>query len=73
MEMLNMKYRTRIYYSNAQKELMWDRWKKGLILFRNLYLAVGIKEIPAIRIGIKAELLKTRIQSPPFDGRDTSW
>jgi len=24
-----MKYRTRIYYSNAQKELMWDRWKKG--------------------------------------------
>jgi IS30 family transposase len=29
MEMLNMKYRTRIYYSNAQKALMWDRWEKG--------------------------------------------
>ncbi len=24
-----MKQRTRIYYSAAQKELMWDRWKKG--------------------------------------------
>ena len=24
-----MKYRTRIYYSDAQKALMWDRWKEG--------------------------------------------
>jgi len=24
-----MKYRTRIYYSNHQKSLMWDRWAKG--------------------------------------------
>ena len=24
-----MKYRPRIYYSDAQKALMWDRWKKG--------------------------------------------
>lgn len=24
-----MKYRTRIYYSDAQKSLMWDRWQKG--------------------------------------------
>jgi len=24
-----MKQRPRIYYSDAQKELMWDRWKKG--------------------------------------------
>ena len=24
-----MKYRTRIYYSDAQKALMWDRWQKG--------------------------------------------
>jgi len=24
-----MKYRTRIYYSDAQKALMWDRWEKG--------------------------------------------
>ena len=24
-----MKYRPRIYYTDAQKELMWDRWQKG--------------------------------------------
>ena len=24
-----MKYRPRIYYSDAQKSLMWDRWKEG--------------------------------------------
>ena len=24
-----MKQRTRIYYSQEQKDLMWDRWKKG--------------------------------------------
>lgn len=24
-----MKYRTRIYYSEAQKSLMWERWQKG--------------------------------------------
>ena len=24
-----MNYRTRIYYSESQKALMWERWKKG--------------------------------------------
>ena len=24
-----MKQRPRIYYSNSQKALMWERWKKG--------------------------------------------
>jgi hypothetical protein len=24
-----MKYRSRIYYSDTQKALMWDRWQKG--------------------------------------------
>ena len=24
-----MKYRPRIYYSDTQKALMWDRWQKG--------------------------------------------
>ena len=24
-----MKYRKRIYYSEADKALMWDRWQKG--------------------------------------------
>ncbi len=27
--MLPMKYRTRIYYTEAQKILMWNRWQKG--------------------------------------------
>ncbi len=27
-----MKYRTRIYYTEAQKSLMWDRWQKGASL-----------------------------------------
>ena len=24
-----MKYRPRIYYTNADKALMWERWQKG--------------------------------------------
>ena len=24
-----MKYKTRLYYSEEQKSLMWDRWQKG--------------------------------------------
>ena len=24
-----MKYRSRTYYTEGQKALMWDRWKKG--------------------------------------------
>jgi hypothetical protein len=27
--MLKMKYRKRIYYTEAQKALMWDRWQQG--------------------------------------------
>jgi IS30 family transposase len=27
--MLTMKYRTRIYYTEEQKALMWERWQKG--------------------------------------------
>ena len=27
--MLKMKYRTRIYYAETDKALMWDRWQKG--------------------------------------------
>ncbi len=29
MGVLKMKYPTRIYYSEADKSLMWDRWQKG--------------------------------------------
>ena len=27
-----MKYRTRTYYTDAQKALMWERWKEGWTL-----------------------------------------
>jgi IS30 family transposase len=27
--MLNMKYRTRTFYSESQKAMMWDRWRRG--------------------------------------------
>jgi hypothetical protein len=27
--MLQMKYRPRIYYTDSDKELMWDRWQQG--------------------------------------------
>jgi hypothetical protein len=29
MKVLQMKYPTRIYYSEADKALMWDRWQQG--------------------------------------------
>src|SRR5262249_59801179 len=28
-EGLHMKYRTRIYYTEADKALMWERWRQG--------------------------------------------
>jgi IS30 family transposase len=28
-EVLEMKQRSRIYYSDEQKSIMWDRWQKG--------------------------------------------
>jgi len=27
--MLQVKYRPRIYYTEEQKAVMWDRWQKG--------------------------------------------
>lgn len=33
-----MKYRTRIYYSESQKALMWDRWQKGDTLHQIAHL-----------------------------------
>jgi hypothetical protein len=29
---LQMKYRTRTYYTDSQKALMWERWKQGWTL-----------------------------------------
>jgi hypothetical protein len=29
VEVLQMKQRPRIYYSESQKALMWERWRKG--------------------------------------------
>ena len=33
-----MKYRTRTYYSDAQKALMWERWKEGWTLHQIAHL-----------------------------------
>jgi len=33
-----MKYRTRTYYTDAQKALMWDRWKQGWTLHQIAHL-----------------------------------
>ena len=29
-----MRYRTRTYYTDAQKALMWERWKQGWTLYQ---------------------------------------
>ncbi len=42
-----MKYRTRTYYTDAQKTLMWERWKDGWThhqiahLFNRSHTSVG--------------------------------
>ena len=33
-----MKYRTRTYYTDAQKALMWERWKQGWTLHQIAHL-----------------------------------
>jgi hypothetical protein len=33
-----MKHRTRIYYSDVQKALMWERWKEGWTLHQIAHL-----------------------------------
>jgi len=33
-----MKYRTRIYYTDVQKALMWERWKQGWTLHQIAHL-----------------------------------
>src|SRR6476646_768581 len=35
---LQMKYRTRVYYSDAQKAVMWQRWKQGWTLHQIAHL-----------------------------------
>jgi len=39
-----MKYRTRIYYSEEQKSLMWDRWQKVSLYIRLLDFLIGITQ-----------------------------
>ena len=34
-----MKYRTRTYYTDSQKALMWERWKQGWTLHQIALLA----------------------------------
>jgi hypothetical protein len=36
-----MKYRTRTYYTDVQKALMWERWKQGCTLRRLLICSIA--------------------------------
>ncbi|NKB99654.1 MAG: hypothetical protein GKR90_14320 [Pseudomonadales bacterium] len=40
-----MKYRTRIYYSESQKSLTWDRWQEGDLIAgtNNSYTATMVE------------------------------
>ena len=69
-----MKYRTRIYYTEAQKSLMWDRWQKGeslssiARLFDCNHSSIegilkqtgGIRPRPATTIAACADVIGTR-------------
>jgi hypothetical protein len=37
-----MKYRTRTYYTDTQKALMWERWKQGWTLHQIGSCSIGL-------------------------------
>jgi hypothetical protein len=39
---LQIKYRTRTYYTDVQKALMWERWKKGWTLHQMLICSIAL-------------------------------
>ena len=41
-----MKYPTRIYYTEADKALMWDRWREGESL-KNYFLSPDVPPLAA--------------------------
>lgn len=43
-----MKYRTRTYYTDAQKAVMWERWKQGWTLHPD---RPAVRSRPYVRSG----------------------
>jgi len=73
--MLKMKYRTRIYYSDSQKALMWDRWQKGDSLHDIARLFdrghSSISRILGETGGIRPPIRKRSARSLTLDERET--
>ena len=47
-----MRYRTRTYYTEAQKALMWERWKQGWTLHQIAHLSwYADRRLPGGRVG----------------------
>ncbi len=44
-----MKQRPRIYYTESQKKLMWDRWQKGDALHQNLHTGLTLRSLETPR------------------------
>ncbi len=55
-----MKQRPRIYYTEEQKSLMWDRWQKGESLHEIARLFD--RHHPSIQIGFTLSRARTQIQ-----------
>jgi hypothetical protein len=81
--MLHMKYRTRIYYTETDKALMWERWRQGKSLqaiaqlFDRNHSAIGgilartggIRPLPRSRAALALKLSEGRGDLPRGDGR----
>ena len=77
-----MKQRARIYYSEPQKAMMWDRWERGeslhdiARLFDRNHSAIqgilvrtgGIRPPPRTRLGSGAVLIGARRDLPRYRG-----
>ena len=53
------KYRQRIYYTEADKALMWDRWQQG----ESLHTIAGLGTQPASRSSQSSDSLTCSISS----------
>ncbi len=65
-----MKYRSRIYYTETDKALMWDRWQKGEFEDSPLYTLCALMfwpvrgiSCPLLADHLAAVMLSTRVYS----------
>ena len=62
-----MKYRTRTYYTDAQKALMWERWKEGWTLHQIAHL------FNRAHTSVRGVLAQTGGIRPPRRDQGISW